>query len=815
MNKVHHFIDKLLSLIDNIVRYIYRSSSHCSPYFGYLALCCGELRYREKRIAMKEGQLLGKYQLRQLLGQGGMAEVWRALDTQLQREVAIKIMRPNLQSDPDFLSHFRQEAQIVASLNHPNIVKIYDFATAHSDETEGPIAYMVMQYVDGPTLATSIAMTSHKRNFPFPKDIVRLFTAISQAIDYAHQRGMLHRDLKPSNILLDSHNVTHCSMGEPMITDFGIAKLVGSSTGVLTRSSIGTPYYMSPEQAQGHTGDQRSDLYSLGVILYEICTGEVPFKGGSELAILVKHLHEQPANPISINPQLPPAVAQVILRCLEKDPSRRFPTASSLTIALAEAFGLPAPLELQPLALATELRNETVLMSQASLSGLSPTVQAPNPVTSGPDAPTYLIQQSRVPAPSTPAPPVPATMPTVKAAEQQAAPPRPPRRRVSPIVWGGLVLLVVAIIAGSIATISLQRGRATTSLPSGKTGGAGATFSGQASLMSSFQTDLTQVNSPGLDDELVLNAQNIPAPPSGKVYCIWLLSNTDGPPTLVGTFTPANGQVHQSYQSRQHQDLLLLSSNLLITAENANAIPSSPTFSNAVYYATISTTKTQGFSLYDHLQHLTAYDPVEHIKGGLAVWLNDNTARVWGWSIIAQGYWNGGQTGTSGADFIRGQAIHILDVIDGMNNLPAGIAFDQRDTPIAEHGLLAPNQNSFGYIDHTTFHLVSVAASPGVTPDMQKQASSINQQLVNVRGWLEQVRKDAQQLVMLSDQQYQQASTLALLNDMELNADYAYNGQINPTTGQVQHAGIRQIVNEIQQLVVFNLQPCPQGKACV
>jgi serine/threonine protein kinase len=794
---------------------------------------------------MKAGQQLGKYQLLQPLGRGGMAEVWKALDTQLQREVAIKVMRADLQSDPDFMSHFRQEAQIVAALNHPNIVKIYDFST--SDSAEGPFAYMVMEYIEGQTLASYIANTSRKRNFPSPTDIVRLFTAISQAIDYAHQRGLLHRDLKPSNILLNSHNTLRCSMGEPMITDFGIAKLASSSTGALTRRSIGTPYYMSPEQAQGRTGDQRSDLYSLGIILYEICTGVVPFKGENELSILMQHMHETPTNPSLINPQISPALSLVILRTLSKDPVMRFPSASSLTASLAEAFNLPIPPELNLPAFPPDNKEVATPDRYASLSGF-PTLRASSPgiATSNPaDAATYLIPQSQQGAPvaaaavsqvATSGPPTPTPIPGALVntpAVQPAKPPTPSQRKIPPLLMIELGVLVLILILASFSAFALF------SHPTTKTGAgtaASTAFSGQAEIVSSGMMDLTQTNSPGLDDEVAISMQNVPPPPNGKVYVAWLLSNQEMAPIPLGKLTVQNGQVHLLYPGdKQHTNLLANYSNFLITIEDPNHIQQVPTAGQGVYHAAFPAIQKDatGFTIYQHLQHLASNDPdLEklNLHGGLNVWLISGTVKVWGWATSSQSYWNGAQTtlGAGGqAAFIQGQAVHILDVLDGVNNvgfdLPAGVNADQRDLHIAQVGILAPNGNNattsanltLGYLDHILFHLNSIANAPGVTTELQQQIAPLPQEIARVRGWLSQVRADAKQIAAIdpNSPQYQQASTLVLLNDMAINADYALNGQINPTTGQLQYPGIRQISASIQGLVTFHLKPC-QGASC-
>src|SRR5215471_4133003 len=284
---------------------------------------------------------LGKYELQQRLGQGSMAEVWKALDTQLQRFVAIKLLHANLQVDPNFITRFQREAQLIASLHHPNIVKIHDFQVAAIAETGDPLAYMVMDYVEGQTLAAYIRSTSASGRFPAAVDIVHLFVAIGQAIDYAHQKGMLHRDIKPANILLDSRNTIRNPMGEPILTDFGVAKLLGMSTSALSGTAVGTPLYISPEQARGLPGDERSDLYSLGVILYEILTGVTPFRGDTPIAVIAQQVNAVPPSPSLINPHITPALAAVVLRSIAKDPNARFPSAMAMVTAFSEALNMP------------------------------------------------------------------------------------------------------------------------------------------------------------------------------------------------------------------------------------------------------------------------------------------------------------------------------------------------------------------------------------------------------------------------------------------------------------------------------------------
>ncbi|MEN9935255.1 MAG: hypothetical protein RLZZ387_1834 [Chloroflexota bacterium] len=263
---------------------------------------------------------LGPYLLEQVIGRGGAATVYRARQTSLGRDVAVKVLRRD--ADPQFAARFAREARAIAALQHPNILPVYDFGE------HGDLQYLVMRYVEGGrTLRDALAAGPLD-----PADALRLMVRLLDALGESHARGVVHRDIKPGNVLLPAPDW-------PLLADFGIARL-GTDTRQLTIAgqAIGTPDYMSPEQATGRPVDARSDIYSAGVMLYEMLAGQVPFRGESAIAVVAQHVNQPPPPPRLLNPDLPPAIEAPLLRALAKDPAERFQTAAEMAAALQSAL---------------------------------------------------------------------------------------------------------------------------------------------------------------------------------------------------------------------------------------------------------------------------------------------------------------------------------------------------------------------------------------------------------------------------------------------------------------------------------------------
>ena len=273
------------------------------------------------------GKIIGnRYEILEEVGLGGMATVYKAKDHVLNRLVAVKVLKDEFTTDTEFIKRFNTEAQAAASLSHPNIVSIYD--VGHEDENN--LYYIVMELVQGKTLKEII----NSEGVLSWKWAVNIAMQIASALELAHKNGIVHRDIKPHNIIITEDGIAK-------VTDFGIAKAVSNSTITAFGTTIGSVHYFSPEQAKGGFTDAKSDLYSLGVVMYEMLTGKVPFDADTPVSVALKHMQEEPKEPIELNPEIPTAVNQIVIKAMQKEPSARYQNATEMLHDLSKALKDP------------------------------------------------------------------------------------------------------------------------------------------------------------------------------------------------------------------------------------------------------------------------------------------------------------------------------------------------------------------------------------------------------------------------------------------------------------------------------------------
>ncbi|MEV2256614.1 protein kinase [Streptomyces sp. NPDC050147] len=415
----------------------------------------------------------GRYQLRDLLGEGGMASVHLAYDSVLDRQVAIKTLHSELGREQSFRERFRREAQAVAKLTHTNIVSVFD--TGEEDLDGATMPYIVMEYVEGKPLG-SVLDASVTQFGAMPTDQALKITAdVLAALEISHEMGLVHRDIKPGNVMMTKRNVVK-------VMDFGIARAMQSGVTSMTQTGmvVGTPQYLSPEQALGRGVDARSDLYSVGIMLFQLTTGRLPFEADSPLAIAYAHVQEEPVAPSSINRSLPPAVDAIVARALKKNPNERFPTAEAMRdecLRVAQSLQAAAPSIVPGAQTASgagvgaavfppvdsSLPQQSGVQTPYQPGPYGPATPAPNPVTPGygypqqggypTPAPTnaYAPQASQTPPPYTLSP-----QPAQTSAQSGGSGSGGGKRNM-PVIVGSIVVALLAI-GGVITAVSLSGG---------------------------------------------------------------------------------------------------------------------------------------------------------------------------------------------------------------------------------------------------------------------------------------------------------------------------------------------------------------------
>jgi len=366
--------------------------------------------------------LNNRYQIKELLGQGGMSSVYRAYDPQLRRDVAVKIIHPHLSDDPKFVRRFEEEAAAVARLRHPNIRQVFD--SGHDADT----FYMVLEFLPGETLKERLnSYTQDNQRMPLD-EVITITQQICNAVAYAHKNGVIHRDIKPSNVIISGQ-------GEAVLTDFGIAKMVGIEEFTATGAVIGTAAYISPEQIQGKGVDHRTDIYAIGAMLYEMVSGAPPFEADSVLPLMMKHINEPIPDLRQRVPTLPPQMIAIIEKALAKDPAQRYQTADEIAADLS-TIAIPE----------SSIKDETLIedtLFEKMAPGATTLDEPPSP-------PQPLLQTVQLPIPEP---------------QKESAPRRwwswgNPRRfleLLSAAIGGGTVVVLVLVCLITLAILILPR----------------------------------------------------------------------------------------------------------------------------------------------------------------------------------------------------------------------------------------------------------------------------------------------------------------------------------------------------------------------
>ncbi|MHA6523114.1 Stk1 family PASTA domain-containing Ser/Thr kinase [Tessaracoccus sp. G1721] len=332
----------------------------------------------------ERGALLGgRYELDQVIGRGGMAEVWRARDLRLERDVAVKRLRVDLASDPTFQARFRREAQSAAGLNHPNIVAVYD--TGEERDGDVSVPFIVMELVEGVTLR-EVLRDGRKI---VPERAMEFTAGVLDALAYSHRAGIIHRDIKPANVMLTPN-------GTVKVMDFGIARAVADTSATMTQTAavIGTAQYLSPEQARGEKVDNRSDIYSVGCLLYELLTSQPLFKGDSPVSVAYQHVREIPVPPSEIDAEISPSMDAIVLKSLAKDPRDRYQDASEMREDLVRALNGQPVLAAMPAERPTQVIASDPMTTTAR-RGVAPVAVPVSPAASPATAATDLLEPEK------------------------------------------------------------------------------------------------------------------------------------------------------------------------------------------------------------------------------------------------------------------------------------------------------------------------------------------------------------------------------------------------------------------------------------
>jgi serine/threonine protein kinase len=775
---------------------------------------------------------LEKYDLQQQLGRGSIGEVWKAQHTELHRDAVIKILHSDLQSDPHFLTRFTTEGQYLTSLQHANIVPLREVNIWRSPETNETVAYLVTDYIEGRTFYDYLQTTSHRGKFPSVSQIVYLFTSLGVAIDYAHQKGVVHGNIKPANILLNQKDTSQFEAGEPMLSDFGFPRLLGYAL------NPGSPLYMSPEQAQGQAPNNRSDVYALGVILYEICTGVQPFRDESSVAVMMQHINTLPTPPILINPNIPPALSEVILRAMAKDTATRFPMASLLAAAIADACSLPTtiPISLNNIG---ALHDEETAAPQTSILGVAQTRPTPMPrmlaskppqpmSTPTPSQPAVAQQQTGktpTPAPQTyklpvapvttkiavppstttakqavqenalsplPLPPPPQKqVPTLRATSNAVLPTRSiPRKRSNltdtPVYMTIIALVLLLVVVGAAIGVNLVLKSQEDTKQTGLTASplAGHVY---------FQDDAL-----GHSSTLRIQMQNVSLPAQGKSYFAWL-QDTTGQYLPLGRLAIKNGTISYLYPGdSKHTNLLGFTRNIVITVEESNNTPQIP--SSEVAYLAEFNTKT-----FPHIKNILYSTPELPNKQSVIVNLFETIKSIndKAGSIVDS------LQGTHDYGLAHRQAIRIVELIDGTDYARSSGDLPKKEPSLTKTsvGLITSPQQK-GYLDLLAQHLAQLKQASGNQETLLQHIQNVENAITDLKDWVQKMRSNAVHIVKAAD--LTDPAIIGVALQLKKAAADSYTGRTIPPNEGPQpvlgSAGAYQAYIECQYLATLDLK---------
>lgn len=717
------------------------------------------------------GKTLGKVRVERLIARGGMAEVYYGLHTTLGRPVAVKVLLSFLEDSPDLKARFEREAQVLASLRHPNIVQIYDFDLADGQP------YFVMEYLGGATLSEHLRDVHGSGRRMSLSQIGRILVMLASALDYAHANGVIHRDVKPGNMILTSKTMPILpgmvlpEDTEITLTDFGLLRLADSTSHSASGVISGTPDYMSPEQARGEKVDHRSDLYSLGVVLYEMLAGRVPFEADTSMGILLKHISETPA-PI---PGLPIALQNVLDRILAKKPADRFNSTHELARAYLEAANLNEA-EFTP-----GYRNTP---RPGSISGI------PLP----PDERVTAI-------------PVPKSTTT--------------QRQFLPWIIAGVAVIFLVLAVLLNRTLSVNPPLVTTSRP---TITALPTPATQASATQAVETATPMISGPvsgkldsrgllrffdlsGILDEVILTTDGLRPAPAGSQYEAWLVGGETR--RSLGILSPdANGKTELDFLDEQGRNLLVRYDHLEITLEDNP--DQSPNPSGKVAYS--SGIPPMALT---HIRHLlVAYDDTPK-QTGLVIGLMADVSLL----------------DTSAAALVEAydkrDAAEVRKNAEAINNLLVGSqgkGYGDLDgngnlnDPGDGYGLLL-NGDNLGYIEGTLQHAQLAMQMPDASANVQLHGGHVIICAKNIEDWATQILKLTAPILAdpLSAASGKPIREIAALADrMQNGRDLNGNEQVEPIPGEggaqtaLRHAGY---MTDMPILEGANMLPPPAAQA--